>query len=149
MAEIEFNCPKCGKHLSVDRKGAGLDVPCPECNRTIRVPAEGPVASPNKDHHKGRIYNTTLLLATFILGGALVGSAYLLQKGMAGLGEAIEKSSRYLKLNSLTIYHANSGINGLKIDPGYLQLSHSIGRIDVNLAVPTQINLDHSGSISD
>ena len=39
MADIEFNCPKCGKHLSVDGKGAGLDAPCPECGEKIRVPS--------------------------------------------------------------------------------------------------------------
>lgn len=38
MADIEFDCPKCGGHLTVSEKGSGLSVPCPECGQTIQVP---------------------------------------------------------------------------------------------------------------
>ena len=38
MADVEFDCPKCGGHLSVADRGAGMFVPCPECGQTIQVP---------------------------------------------------------------------------------------------------------------
>ena len=38
MADIEFNCPKCGNRLSVDEKGIGLTVGCPDCRTSITIP---------------------------------------------------------------------------------------------------------------
>lgn len=38
MSDIQFLCPKCGHNLIVDVAGAGLSVPCPECNETIFIP---------------------------------------------------------------------------------------------------------------
>jgi len=45
MADFEFDCPKCGGHLSVAEKGTGMFVPCPECGQIIQVPQENKTAS--------------------------------------------------------------------------------------------------------
>ncbi len=36
--DIVFDCPYCGKNLCIDYHGAGLMVPCPECEKRIQVP---------------------------------------------------------------------------------------------------------------
>ncbi|HEY4257318.1 MAG TPA: hypothetical protein VGM66_08905 [Candidatus Udaeobacter sp.] len=36
--DIRFNCPQCGQHLTVERKGAGMAVSCPGCNAQIEIP---------------------------------------------------------------------------------------------------------------
>ena len=36
--DIVFNCPRCGRHLSVEERGAGLLVNCPSCKEQIEVP---------------------------------------------------------------------------------------------------------------
>ena len=38
MSDIQFNCPKCGHSLIVDAAGAGMSVPCPECNEPLIIP---------------------------------------------------------------------------------------------------------------
>lgn len=38
MSDIQFNCPKCGHSLVVDAAGAGMSVPCPECNEPLIIP---------------------------------------------------------------------------------------------------------------
>jgi cell division protein FtsB len=50
MPDIVFVCPLCHKSLSVDEKGAGLVVDCPECKGKIRIPKtpEGNPVSPKK-----------------------------------------------------------------------------------------------------
>ena len=106
MADIEFNCPKCGKHLSVDGKGAGLDAPCPECGEKIRVPSVMAYATAKNERPAGHLRNTTLILVALIFGGALVGSAYLLRKGAADLQHAI-------------ILHGDSIKAGLQSMPSY------------------------------
>ena len=45
MSEIQFNCPECGHSLAVDSAGAGMLVPCPECQKQITIPA-GPPSPP-------------------------------------------------------------------------------------------------------
>lgn len=40
-ADIVFNCPKCGKSLTIDSRGTGLMVPCPDCGTQVMVPAPG------------------------------------------------------------------------------------------------------------
>ena len=151
MADIEFNCPKCGKHLSVDGKGAGLEVPCPECNRMIQVPDLIPDEGKPKTKPSGRIFNITILLSALVLAGGLVGSAYLLQQGMAGLGESVVKGLRYSRVDSVRLYHENAGTDGLKIDTGYisgsLSLKHTTDRMDLNMGTldiihRTGLNLD-------
>jgi DNA-directed RNA polymerase subunit M/transcription elongation factor TFIIS len=42
MADIEFHCPECLNHLTVDSKGAGRAVNCPECSKEIRIPQSNP-----------------------------------------------------------------------------------------------------------
>lgn len=44
MTDIEFDCPHCGHHLSVDARGAGREVPCPDCSKPVQIPA--PAAAP-------------------------------------------------------------------------------------------------------
>ncbi len=36
--DIVFDCPYCGNNLCIDYNGAGLMVPCPECEKRIQVP---------------------------------------------------------------------------------------------------------------
>jgi hypothetical protein len=36
--DIRFNCPRCGQHLSVEEKGAGMTVNCPSCKDPIEIP---------------------------------------------------------------------------------------------------------------
>jgi Protein of unknown function (DUF4236) len=36
--DIRFNCPRCGQHLSVEERGAGMTVNCPGCNAQIEIP---------------------------------------------------------------------------------------------------------------
>jgi DNA-directed RNA polymerase subunit RPC12/RpoP len=36
--DIVFNCPRCGKSLTIDQRGAGLMVPCPDCGSQVMVP---------------------------------------------------------------------------------------------------------------
>lgn len=40
--DIEFGCPSCQTQLVVDRDGAGLEVPCPQCGQRLTVPAHLP-----------------------------------------------------------------------------------------------------------
>lgn len=37
-ADIRFNCPRCGQHLTVEQRGAGRAVNCPSCNEQIEIP---------------------------------------------------------------------------------------------------------------
>ena len=36
--DIVFECPHCGKSLAIDKRGMGLTIHCPDCERPIRVP---------------------------------------------------------------------------------------------------------------
>ena len=36
--DIFFDCPRCGKSLAIDRRGAGLIVRCPACGLRMQVP---------------------------------------------------------------------------------------------------------------
>ena len=42
--DITFKCPHCDQELEVDASGAGSNIECPSCGRSIMVPA--PVAVP-------------------------------------------------------------------------------------------------------
>lgn len=37
--DIIFECPKCGKSLEIDARGAGFMIVCPDCRNEIQVPA--------------------------------------------------------------------------------------------------------------
>ncbi|MFH0907301.1 MAG: hypothetical protein V1929_00870 [bacterium] len=39
--DIVFNCPKCGKSLTIDARASGLMVPCPDCGTQVMVPTPG------------------------------------------------------------------------------------------------------------
>ena len=47
--DITFKCPNCEQELEVDASGAGSDIECPACSKTITVPvpefAETPAAN--------------------------------------------------------------------------------------------------------
>ncbi len=47
MASIRFRCPHCGRKIEVDERGAGLEVPCPECAQMIIIPGEPRDVVPN------------------------------------------------------------------------------------------------------
>ena len=36
--DIVFNCPYCGKSMSIEGAGAGLVVPCARCRKDVQVP---------------------------------------------------------------------------------------------------------------
>ncbi|MDO9542827.1 MAG: hypothetical protein Q7J98_10960 [Kiritimatiellia bacterium] len=36
--DILFECGQCGKSLSIDCRGAGLNIPCPHCDSELEVP---------------------------------------------------------------------------------------------------------------
>jgi len=36
--DIVFECPRCGKSMAIDRRGAGLTIACPDCQAYVRVP---------------------------------------------------------------------------------------------------------------
>ncbi len=38
MPDIHFQCPHCGGNLEVEDDGAGMEIPCPSCNRPITIP---------------------------------------------------------------------------------------------------------------
>jgi hypothetical protein len=44
--DIIFKCPNCEQELAVDASGAGSDIECPACSKTITVPQPEPVAAP-------------------------------------------------------------------------------------------------------
>jgi hypothetical protein len=48
-ADIRFNCPACGQHLSVEQRGAGSAVNCPNCNEQIEIP-QGSTRPPPLPH---------------------------------------------------------------------------------------------------
>ena len=151
MADIEFNCPKCGKHLSVDGKGAGMEVPCPECNRSIQVPDVMPDEGKPHAKRSGRIFNITILLASLVLACGLVGSAYLLQQGMAGLGESVVKGmqSSSVSLDAVTLNHM-AGLLDFRINADVsadvgtdiMQIKHFFpNTLDLNF--PNRLDIDH------
>ena len=52
--DILFDCPACGHSLAIDRRGAGMEVPCPGCGKPVRVPPAPPdpppIQPPQKTH---------------------------------------------------------------------------------------------------
>ncbi len=38
MADITFECPRCGQSLIIDAAGAGIMVNCPKCSQIMKVP---------------------------------------------------------------------------------------------------------------
>jgi hypothetical protein len=40
--DITFKCPNCEQELAVDASGAGSDIECPSCSKTITVPVPEP-----------------------------------------------------------------------------------------------------------
>ena len=48
MSDIQFSCPECGHSLAVDSAGAGMLVPCPECQKEITIPAAPPPPPPSR-----------------------------------------------------------------------------------------------------
>jgi DNA-directed RNA polymerase subunit RPC12/RpoP len=45
--DIRFNCPRCGQHLSVEERGAGMLVNCPSCKGQIQIPLGTAPEAPN------------------------------------------------------------------------------------------------------
>lgn len=37
-SDIVFDCPHCGKSLTIDQRGAGMMVRCPDCQASVQVP---------------------------------------------------------------------------------------------------------------
>ncbi len=50
--DIFFECPRCGKSLAIDEKGAGMYISCPDCGLRVQVPqAEAASESDDDAHH--------------------------------------------------------------------------------------------------
>lgn len=47
LQDIVFDCPHCNKSLSIDPRGAGLMVVCPDCEQQVQVPGM-PLAERNQ-----------------------------------------------------------------------------------------------------
>jgi hypothetical protein len=41
---IHFDCPHCRQVLEVEDQGAGQSVPCPKCNKSLRIPPKAIVS---------------------------------------------------------------------------------------------------------
>ena len=66
MTDIRFNCPHCKDSLVVNERGAGMTVPCPNCNQPLIIPLLDPIPTakaiapstpplkPKKKPHKKR-----------------------------------------------------------------------------------------------
>jgi DNA-directed RNA polymerase subunit RPC12/RpoP len=51
--DISFECPHCSQQIVIDEAGAGLQVDCPRCQSSLRVPrlqGENPQASPPSEN---------------------------------------------------------------------------------------------------
>ena len=86
MSEIQFNCSKCGCTLAVDASGAGMTVPCPECNAQITI-LGAPSPTPDKQAIPGlfRRIVSCLILPTMLLapiGLVLIPFIYLMIEPM-------------------------------------------------------------------
>ena len=46
---IRFSCPHCDQHLSIEERGAGTAVNCPNCNEQIEIP-QGSTRPPSLPH---------------------------------------------------------------------------------------------------
>src|SRR4051812_45769728 len=46
MAEMKFNCPKCGQLIACDELWGGHQIQCPTCQTEIAVPAQGAGSAP-------------------------------------------------------------------------------------------------------
>lgn len=57
MADIEFKCPACTKSLTIDAKGAGKMIKCPDCGATVQVPGKPSSDVQFKCQHCGRALN--------------------------------------------------------------------------------------------
>ena len=44
--DILFECPRCGKSLGIDERGAGLIVRCPDCGLRMQVPVPATEGEP-------------------------------------------------------------------------------------------------------
>jgi DNA-directed RNA polymerase subunit RPC12/RpoP len=56
--DLTFKCPHCEQELEVDASGAGSEIECPACSKTIVVPSSGtppppaaPAAPPKVEKH--------------------------------------------------------------------------------------------------
>lgn len=62
--DLFFDCPRCGKSLGIDRKGAGLIVKCPDCGQRMQVPVpsmeEEPMAGATSTADYTQVANPTL-----------------------------------------------------------------------------------------
>ena len=108
MADIEFNCPKCGKHLSVASKVAGMNVSCPSCSRTISVPSTFADLNPLQVKRGGTAGGIAILFAAILLAGGLVASAYILSRGMIYLGDSIKIGSVSGKTSEIIVKHGKA-----------------------------------------
>lgn len=55
MADIFFQCPECDGQLVVDDRGAGMQLPCPFCSKTVTIPHTKAPVSPGEDLPPGKV----------------------------------------------------------------------------------------------
>ena len=63
MSDIQFNCPKCSHNLVVDAAGAGMSVPCPECNEPLIIPGPDEQAVARADNANAGVDTTSAVNA--------------------------------------------------------------------------------------
>jgi len=45
--DLKFECPRCGQHLAVEERAAGMTVKCPSCEEKIGIPGGAPPPLPS------------------------------------------------------------------------------------------------------
>lgn len=45
MSDFKFSCPACGQNILCDTSGSGLQIPCPNCQKTLTIPSVTPAAA--------------------------------------------------------------------------------------------------------
>jgi uncharacterized Zn finger protein (UPF0148 family) len=85
--DIVFDCPHCNKSLSIDQRGAGLLIVCPECEADVQVPGV-PLAERNAEAEKAA--------AAPAVSEALASAHAKIERLVASLEEVRERR-RYLE----------------------------------------------------
>lgn len=100
MPDIIFTCPLCRKSLSVDEKGAGLAVDCPECQGKIRIPSSTEKTSIKQQKLSPLV--TSLIIGIGVLAvWALTASLVASSRGTAVSGLRYEIASVTANIDSL------------------------------------------------
>ena len=94
--DIVFDCPRCGKSLVIDYRGAGLEITCSQCGASVLVPIPDGMQLTDLDLDPGEILKQ--LFATRrnyqkaeLRVQALKASLVQLQEALGAMSEAVAK----------------------------------------------------------